>query len=531
MAIWSGLGTGARAALVVAGAGVVAVAGWFTVSGPPQTPVAQGSDVVVADKAAAVVPAAVAPLDAVPVAPVDAEPVAVTEAAPAEVAAAAPADAAPPKPPQFDVVRVEPDGSATIAGLAAPGSMVSLRIDGAEMISAPADASGNFVVLFTLPASQLPRLLTLQMVTTDGATVMGPDTVAIAPTVAAPAGAPEPQIADAAPVDALAPSKVGVEPTAPAALLVTESGVEVLQSGSDQPSAVSANVSVDTISYSPKGEVQLGGRGQAAAFVRLYLDGVDIATVPIAADGQWATVLADVAPGIYTLRVDQIGADGKVTSRFETPFKRETLEVLAAVATPAPAPEPAPVVAEPAAPVAAAKPILVDPAAPVLAAPTVAVPTVAAPAIVVAQQDPMAAASAPAPSVAIEPVLADPAPAASLSADPAPVAVDPAATTVVVPAPVAPVAPVEPAAPEPVGVVAPPPAPAAGVAELAVDAPAAKAALVSITVQPGFTLWGIAKAQMGDGVMYVQVFEANKDKIRDPDLIYPGQVFTLPAAN
>ena len=94
-----------------------------------------------------------------------------------------------------------------------------------------------------------------------------------------------------------------------------------------------------------------------------------------------------------------------------------------------------------------------------------------------------------------------------------------------------PVAPVEPAAPDPVGVVAAPPAPAADVAELAVDAPAAKAALVSITVQPGFTLWGIAKAQLGDGVMYVQVFEANKDKIRDPDLIYPGQVFTLPAAN
>ena len=29
--------------------------------------------------------------------------------------------------------------------------------------------------------------------------------------------------------------------------------------------------------------------------------------------------------------------------------------------------------------------------------------------------------------------------------------------------------------------------------------------------------------------MYVQVYEANKDRIRDPDLIYPGQVFTIPA--
>ena len=51
---------------------------------------------------------------------------------------------------------------------------------------------------------------------------------------------------------------------------------------------------------------------------------------------------------------------------------------------------------------------------------------------------------------------------------------------------------------------------------------------VTVTVQPGFTLWGIAQENFGDGVLYVQVFEANRDKIRDPDLIYPGQVFTIP---
>jgi nucleoid-associated protein YgaU len=30
-------------------------------------------------------------------------------------------------------------------------------------------------------------------------------------------------------------------------------------------------------------------------------------------------------------------------------------------------------------------------------------------------------------------------------------------------------------------------------------------------------------------MMFVSVFEANRDRIRDPDLIYPGQVFVLPA--
>jgi nucleoid-associated protein YgaU len=56
----------------------------------------------------------------------------------------------------------------------------------------------------------------------------------------------------------------------------------------------------------------------------------------------------------------------------------------------------------------------------------------------------------------------------------------------------------------------------------------AAAASVTVKVQPGNTLWGIAQDSYGDGVYYVQLFEANRDLIKDPDLIYPGQVFSLP---
>lgn len=52
-----------------------------------------------------------------------------------------------------------------------------------------------------------------------------------------------------------------------------------------------------------------------------------------------------------------------------------------------------------------------------------------------------------------------------------------------------------------------------------------------ITVQPGNTLWAIARKRYGDGLLYVRVFEANRDKIKDPDLIYPGQLFDLPDFN
>ena len=74
-------------------------------------------------------------------------------------------------------------------------------------------------------------------------------------------------------------------------------------------------------------------------------------------------------------------------------------------------------------------------------------------------------------------------------------------------------------------VAAEPAAPAAAPADAA---PAPTPAPITITVQPGMTLWAIARENFGQGVMYVQVFEVNRDKIKDPNLIYPGQVFTIP---
>ncbi|MEO0380500.1 MAG: LysM peptidoglycan-binding domain-containing protein, partial [Pseudomonadota bacterium] len=54
------------------------------------------------------------------------------------------------------------------------------------------------------------------------------------------------------------------------------------------------------------------------------------------------------------------------------------------------------------------------------------------------------------------------------------------------------------------------------------------AAVTQVTVQAGATLWAIARDRYGEGLLYVEVFEANRDRIRDPDLIFPGQVFALP---
>jgi hypothetical protein len=49
-----------------------------------------------------------------------------------------------------------------------------------------------------------------------------------------------------------------------------------------------------------------------------------------------------------------------------------------------------------------------------------------------------------------------------------------------------------------------------------------------VIVQPGASLWRIAHQAYGQGVRYTVIYAANRDQIRDPDLIFPGQVFAVP---
>ncbi len=52
-----------------------------------------------------------------------------------------------------------------------------------------------------------------------------------------------------------------------------------------------------------------------------------------------------------------------------------------------------------------------------------------------------------------------------------------------------------------------------------------------VVIQPGNNLWLIARRIYGEGTLYTQIFEANSSQIADPDLIYPGQIFVLPASD
>lgn len=370
---------GGATGAAILGAGAVAVAGlvWYMQQAP--APVEPATESQTAETSPAVQP---------------------TAPAAAEKPAPQPSAAPEPAAPKFDTVRVSPDGDAVVAGRADPGAEVSLRVDGKEIARATADAAGNFVSMFDLPTSDAARALDLMTLGPDP--VASADTVVLSPTAAPEPAAPEGgETATASVADAPAP-------TPPTAILLSDQGATVLQGAAQ---AAPGAVTIAAIAYTPDGAVQLSGVGAPTATVRLYLNNTGVADALVAGNGTWVSVLRDVAPGVYQLRADQIDAEGKVTSRVETPFQRETPEALAAAMKPA------------------------------------------------------AAAGVPVPRSPTEPAAAP------------------------APAPVAP---------------------------------------VSVTVQPGFTLWQIAREKLGDGVMYVKVFEANKEQIGDPDLIYPGQVFTIP---
>ena len=397
--------------------------------------------------------------------------------------------------PTIDVLRVAPDGLTTLAGRTVPLSALSIEVDGTAVASVTADANGQFATVFALSPSAAAQMLTLVATLPDGTLIAAKEAVAIAPiaepAVAVAAAEPaltdaivtdaivaEPAVAEPAVSDAIVAEPGPAEPAAPAAIKVTDGGAAVLQPSQAVPADIAAEVSLDVISYTAEGAVQLGGRGTAGATLHLYLDNVELGNLLIGADGAWSLTSNTIAPGLYTLRVDQLDAGGTVTSRLETPFKRETLEALAAASQTAASDAPS------------------EPATP----PTV--PTKSASPETVA---PETAATQPAAAAATTTQLA----AASDATTQTGPAVEPAADAAGV-------------TPTTKPVIAEPTA--------ADTAPAASPGPITITVLPGFTLWAIAKKNLGNGVMYVQVFEANKDKIKDPDLIYPGQVFTVPAS-
>ena len=200
--------------------------------------------------------------------------------------------------PAFDLVRVDEDGSAIIAGSAKPNSEVRLLVDGKELETTETDASGAFAILTTIPSGEKP--LELQLEDVNDSNIKSADTVLIIPNKEAEGSGPK--------------------------IIIAESDGKIIVQEQNDIAPKIQPLSLDTINYAASGDVILAGRASSEQIVRVYVDNKPVVLGEVT-DGKWNFEIPNIEEGIYTLRVDAINNEGKVVDRVESPFQRVIREM------------------------------------------------------------------------------------------------------------------------------------------------------------------------------------------------------------
>lgn len=494
-----------------------------------------------------------------------------TETAPAKETAAPTPDTAQKADlsvPALGLVRVEPDGSIVVAGSAKPGATVEIYANDTLIGTATAGPSGDWVLVPQTPlppggyevkvvdeatdqsakksvvvainadkkseplvvateegqASQVLQGLTPPAKeTTETAVATGP---AASPATEAPAkSAPEPAAAEMPETE---PAKTEVA-TAPAEDVVGD--VADLQKKVDALTAAAPTIDAIEIDGAKN---FFAGTGQDGATVRVYVDNKLVGETTVE-NGHWllqtGKVLLDRSQRV---RVDQLAPNSaKVIGRAEVEFvfqpnaAQPAQRTETASAAPAPVAVPTPGFSLNTPPVSEAA------AAPASPASAISAPSASGDEGATAPQgEAVTGSDVPKPDFSVdtgvkvtftgnaEPDTAPvsvPAPAFSLGE----------AASVEKPAQAATETPVDEAE-----------TPASGadgnvpvmVAVPVGDAGSERQAAGKVIIRRGDNLWTIARRVYGEGIRYTTIYQANKGQIRDPDLIYPGQVFALPNA-
>lgn len=444
-----------------------------------------------------------------------------------EVEAAAPepevADAAPPS---IDEVRLEPDGLTIIAGRAAPGSEVSVLLDGAENTSVTTDPGGSFAAITILPPSPKAQVLTvvqrvgIDEIASDDEVILAPQAtpapVVVAETAPEAEAAPEAEVAAADPVEPVSDSDVVEAAPAPQVDVEIASLPEiddapapsVLQpQATAQPEApVTQTPVTETAEATQAPVVAPVVSDDIAAVTEDAQPVVDTAPAPVEDTAEVAEVApvaepADPAPAV-------------VAEQVPAPSAQETVAAVDAPDTQE-AELPAPVTvlkstAEGVQVLSNARPEALD---------NIELDTIS-----YSNEGEVQLAGRAQSEAEVVRVYVDNRPVADLSVSEDggwrgdlpdidtgtyTLRVDELNQAGEVTSRVE--TPFRREDPEVLAAIDDP------------DAPATQ-----ITVQTGNTLWGIARERYGEGRLFVQVFEANQERIRNPDLIFPGQVFALP---
>lgn len=450
--------------------------------------------------------------------------------------AANPAPTPDDRAPTFDTIRVETDGSAVMAGRGMPSTDVTVMLDGEPLGTTRTDNGGAWVFVPEEPLPPGDHALTLRMKMASTDSVPSSQSVAVK--------VPERGSDEALVVlnDMNQASKVLQKPpSTEAAAASSEESTKVASAGEAPASSTSGAaglaaptrtaLTLNTVDYNDAGDIIFSGNAAAGSSVRLYVDNHSVGDATVDATGAWTFAGRNqIKPGNHTLRVDQLDTSAKVAQRIELPFVRaEPQEVAALTGQQQSQPAPAAEAAQPAASAEQAA----TPSAPAAAATT---PDVAA----VEETPPEAEPSAEEEVASAEAEQSESsgttsADAKVAAAAPAPAAADePAATTSNGTSSAAPTEPDS----TTLGETSTAPAPettneataAAPVGETAAaDQSEASASRIGrVVIQPGNNLWRISRVIYGQGVQYTVIYQANKEQIRNPNLIYPGQIFATP---
>lgn len=316
----------------------------------------------------------------------------------------------------------------------------------------------------------------------------------------------------------------------------------------------SAPVSLDAVDYNSTGDIVFSGSAAPGSAVRVYVDNSAVGDALSDPSGHWTFAgTQKIAPGGHSLRVDQIDRQGKVLSRVELPFVREEASRVAEMNAPQPEATAQP---EQQKTVEAAQPAPSAPEATVTAETQAPKPTTSETSEAAASADTQLAPKPETTAPVTEPAETEIAkagqgeqvaktetPSVTPTEEPAAKTEQPAAATE-----------------QPAAKTEEPAVAAQGEATTQADATqqaataepaqieekstAAEGAAIAtneqaqptvpkkgrIIIQPGNNLWKLSRVIYGKGISYTVIYEANKGQIRDPDLIYPGQIFATPNA-
>ncbi|MGV7032616.1 LysM peptidoglycan-binding domain-containing protein [Methylobacterium symbioticum] len=423
------------------------------------------------------------------------------------------ADKPDPAVPSFDVVRVEPNGESVVAGRAKPDSTVEMLVDGKPVAQARADRDGQFAIV-------PPRLppgsseIVLRATGADGREVRSKQSVAVA----------LPATPGAKPLVAL------TAPDRPTAVL---SQPEAAPQAAGAGPATATPLRIVSVDAQENGRLYVSSEAPPGAVVRLYLNDTLIAPGQAGADGKVTfTIGKGVRPGAYRIRIDQVeSGTGKVRIRAEVPFTVPETAVQVAARTEAARPAAEPTSPKPAETAGSETPrshtgtseaVSAEAASPGTTKPGTAKPDTGKPDIGMSAAG-RSGTDKPGSAGAAEP--ARPGEQATLP-DPARRPAGPAprdARTEASRPEQAPASGSRPAAPAPART-----ADAAGNGAPQAAGSVFVPEINTARIERGNSLWQISRRAYGRGNRYTVIYDANQEQIRDPDLIYPGQIFVLP---